>query len=159
MWLPEFLRPADETSSGAAFGDDVDMTVGDFVFNWLPLLLVNVLPFLCIPFYALGVCLGCGPDPNEGKLKFGMRHALKGLMIAVRADVRMGRESKHTAMIKKAGLKKGGPRWMQPGGLAAEWAALESGKKAVAARGSKAKDQSKSRAEENAIKSGAARLY
>ena len=104
---------------------------------------------------ALGVCLGCGPDPNEGKLKFGMRHALKGLMIAVRADVRMGRESKHTAMIKKAGLKKGGPRWMQPGGLAAEWEALESGKKAGAARGSKAKDQSKSRAEEVAIKSGA----
>jgi hypothetical protein len=145
MPLPEFLLPF--------VGDE--MTVGDFLFNWLPLLLVNILPFLCVPFYALGVCLGCGPDPNEGKLKFGMRHALKGLMIAVRADVRMGRESKHTAMIKKAGLKKGGPRWMQPGGLAAEWEALESGKKAGAARGSKAKDQSKSRAEEVAIKSGA----
>ncbi len=52
-------------------------------------------------------------------------------------------------------VEKGGPRWMQPGGLAAEWEALESGKKAGAARGSKTKDQSKSRAEEVAIKSGA----
>ena len=156
MWLPEFLRPADETSSGEFIGDNVDMTVGDFVFNWLPLLLVNVLPFLCIPFYALGVCLGCGPDPNdnEGKLKFGMRHALKGLMIAVRADVRMGRESKHTSMLKKAGFKKGGPSWMHPTS-----AALEYGTAGANARGGKAKDQSKAKAEEKAIKSGNARFY
>ena len=155
MWLPEFLRPADEMSSGAFIGDDVDMTVGDFVFNWLPLLLVNVLPFLCIPFYALGVCLGCGPDPNdnEGKLKFGMRHALKGLMIAVRADVRMGRESKHTSMLKKAGFKKGGPSWMHPTSAALEYGT------AANARGGKAKDQSKAKAEEKAIKSGNARFY
>jgi len=151
MRLPEFLLP-DEMMSGAFIGDE--MTVGDFVFNWLPLLLVNILPFLCIPFYALGVCLGCGPDPNEGKLKFGMRHALKGLMIAVRADVRMGRESKHTSMLKKAGFKKGGPSWMHPTS-----SALEYGTAGANARGGKAKDQTKAKAEEKAIKSGTARFY
>jgi hypothetical protein len=151
MRLPEFLLP-DEMMSGAFIGDE--MTVGDFVFNWLPLLLVNILPFLCIPFYALGVCLGCGPDPNEGKLKFGMRHALKGLMIAVRADVRMGRESKHTTMLKKAGFKKGGPSWMHPTS-----SALEYGTAGANARGGKAKDQTKAKAEEKAIKSGTARFY
>ena len=117
-------------------------------------MLVVVTPFLSIPFYALGVCLGCGPDPNEGKLKFGMRHAFKGLMIAVRADVRMGRESKHTSMLKKAGFKKGGPSWMQPTS-----SALEYGTAGANARGGKAKDQTKAKAEEKAIKSGTARFY
>ena len=50
----------------------------------------------------------------------GVRRILTGGMLAMRADIRMKRESITTAMLKKAGFKKGGPRWMQPTSSALE---------------------------------------
>jgi hypothetical protein len=60
MPLPEFLLPF--------VGDE--MTVGDFLFNWLPLLLVVVTPFLCIPFYVLSA-----PQPLIKRTPWGLTYA------------------------------------------------------------------------------------
>ena len=61
--------------------------------DWVPLVLAAVAPLLCIPYV---VCFGTGGEetsdvealPN-GKLRFGERVALRRVMLAVRADVRM----------------------------------------------------------------------
>lgn len=138
-----------------------DLTVVQFLFDWFPLLLVTILPVICIPFVALGIC---GTEIEQGgDLKMGVRRVLKGGMLAVRADIRMHRESIHTVMLKKAGFKKGGPRWMQPTSSALE-SGLARSRVTAACRGSppsggKSKDQSKGKAEEKAIKTGNARFY
>ena len=138
-----------------------DLTVVQFLIDWFPLLLVTILPVICIPFVALGIC---GTEIEQGgDLKMGVRRILKGGMLAVRADIRMHRESIHTVMLKKAGFKKGGPRWMQPTSSALE-SGLARSRVTAACRGSppsggKSKDQSKGKAEEKAIKTGNARFF
>lgn len=111
---------------------------------------MSVVPFLCVPLVAIGICSG----EQEGGIKFGMRMAMKGHMLAVQANIRMGKESKETALLKRAGFKKGGPSWMQPTA-----SAVEAGLAKSSVRGKKSPDQSKGRAEEQAIKTGASRFY
>jgi len=118
----------------------------------LPLLFVAVAPIICIPFVFLGIC--GQSEEEEGSIRFGMRTAMKGTMLAVRADIRMGRDSKQTSLLKKAGFKKGGPRWMQPTASAVE-AGLAASRVRGEPKGKKVADQSAARAEENAIKAGA----
>ena len=128
-----------------------ETTLGVLLLDWLPLIAAAVLPVLCLPFVALGICGGGGED-GGGKLKFGMRTALKGMMIAVRADIRMGNETKHTQLLKKAGFVKGGPSWMKPTG--ARMQNLSAGAR-------KSPDQTKAKMEEQAIKgkTGKSRFY
>mmetsp|Transcript_15465 Transcript_15465/g.39907 ORF Transcript_15465/g.39907 Transcript_15465/m.39907 type:complete len:157 (-) Transcript_15465:359-829(-) len=135
--MPDFFQPIVGNTSVYAM-----------LIDWIPLALAAVAPLLCIPFVLLGIC----GQEEEGSLKFGMRTAMKGMMIAVRADIRMGRETATTTLLKKAGFKKGGPSWMQPTA-----AKLESGLAANRARGMKSPDQSKAKAEEKAIKDAAGR--
>jgi len=132
-----------------------ELTVSELLLEWVPLMLACFLPLLCLPFVALGIC---GQESEEGGIKFGMRTAMKGMMLAVRADIRMGKDSHQTQLLKKAGFKKGGPSWMQPTS-----SAVEAGLAAARVRGSppsgKKLDPSKGRAEEKAIKTGASRFY
>ena len=146
--ITDFLAGPAPAGLQPLVGDTVMSVV---LLDWIPLLLAAIGPLVCIPFVMLGIC---GQEAEEGALKFGMRTAMKGMMIAVRADVRMGRETAQTTLLKKAGFKKGGPSWMQPTA-----AKLESGLAANRVRGSKPTDQSKSKAEEKAIKTGASRFY
>ena len=94
----------------------------------------------------------CGGE--ERTSKFGMRTAMRGVMLAVRADVRMGNDSRHTKLLAVAGFKnaKNAPGFMQP-----THNRLESGVAYANAR--KSPDQSRSKAEEKNIKTGKSRFY
>jgi hypothetical protein len=75
-----------------------DTPLGELLVSWLPLFLCAVLPLLCMPFVALGLCgdaalLGAKP-------RFGERTVLRKVMLAVRADMRMGIQSKYSRFAK-----------------------------------------------------------
>ena len=117
-------------------------TLGSALLEFAPLLYVAVFPLLAAIFAVLGLCNTGG----DRAYKFGARTVLRRVVIAVRAETRMGLETKHTALLKKAGFasSKGAPRHMQPTA-----SALESG----LAR--KSPVQSKAKKEEAAIKNKA----
>ena len=124
-------------------------TLGSLVFEWMPLFLCATVPFLCIPFVLAGFCSDSGRD-NSGSV----RRAMRGLMIAVRADIRMGKDTNHTKLLAAAGFKntKNAPSFMKPTSNR-----LESGLAYSNAR--KSPDQGKAKAEEKAMKTGKSRFY
>jgi len=141
--LPETITDALAGPVAPIFGDT---TLQSFLIDWMPLLLVVVLPVLCLPFVALGICGGL-----EGDMKFGARTALRKVSIAARAEVRMGIAGRQAALLKKAGFKTGGPSFMRPTSSAVQ-AGLEKNR----VTGGKSPDKGKDRAEELAIKGKAA---
>jgi len=92
-----------------------------FALHWMPLICTVVLPLLCFPFVAAGCC-GGGDDGSEGKMKFGARTALRRIMMAVRADIRMGNDTKAAQLLAKAGFKgsKHAPSYARPTATAVE---------------------------------------
>ena len=144
--LPETITDALAGPVAPILGDT---TLQSFLIDWMPLLLIVVLPILCLPFVALGICGGL-----EQEMKFGARTALRKVSIAARAEVRMGLAagaSRHAAILKKAGFKTGGPSFMKPTS-----SAVQAGLQKNAVTGGKSPDKSKDRAEELAIKGKAA---
>lgn len=119
-------------------------TLGYFILDMGPLLYVSLLPLFCGLLAFIGLC---APPDGEGRMKFGARTVLRRVMLAVRADTRMGMSSAQTKLYMKAGFKKGGPAFMQPTA-----SALESGLAFNKAKGGKSADQSKGKKEEAAIK-------
>ena len=73
-------------------------TLGSAILDFAPLLYVTVLPLLAAIFAVLGLC-NRGDDRT---FKFGARTVMRRVMIAVRAEARMGLESKHTHLLKRA---------------------------------------------------------
>jgi len=127
-----------------------DVTLKMLLWDWFPLTLCIIAPLLCIPFVLLGIC-----GSSTSDVKFGARTALRKISLAARADVRMGIASKHTALLRAAGFKHGGPSFMQPTANAVEAGlAYQNVRKGV--QGGKSPDQAMSKAEELAIKGKAA---
>jgi hypothetical protein len=71
-----------------------DTPMEELLLEWLPLALAAVLPMVCLPFVAIGCCGKGSEDEDGAKLRFGERTALRKMLIAVRADIRMGIASK-----------------------------------------------------------------
>ena len=82
-----------------------DTGLEEFLKEWVPLLLTVVAPLIALPFVALGIC-GGGADTQEAvPKKSGARLVLRRLIMTVRADIRAGREVKHTKLLEMAGFK------------------------------------------------------
>ena len=119
------------------------MSLGDALLEFTPLIYVTLFPLLAGLFALLGLCnLG-----DERSYKFGARTVMRRVILAVRAETRMGLESKHTKLMEKAGFSgaKGKPAFMQPTA-----SAMEAG--LTKARAAKSPDQSKAKAEEAKLK-------
>lgn len=88
-----------------------EWSLGSFLLEFGPLLYVTIIPLLAGLLAAIGVCA----EPAERSLKFGARTAMRRVMLAVRAETRMGIDTKHTQLLAKAGFKNTkGPAFMQP---------------------------------------------
>ena len=86
-------------------------SLGYFLLEFGPLLYVVFVPLLAGLMAAIGLCAG----PDGRSLKFGARTAMRRVMLAVRAETRMGIDTKHTQLLAKAGFKNTkGPAFMQP---------------------------------------------
>jgi hypothetical protein len=118
-------------------------TVGKFTVEMVPILYVTALPL----FLALLAVVGLCDCRSGGAMKFGARTVMRKVMIAARANARMGLGASNTKLLASIGFKKGGPKFMQPTA-----SAIESGMAFQKAKGSKAPDQSKGKKEEAAIK-------
>jgi hypothetical protein len=92
--------------------------LGEFATEWLPVLLTVIAPIICMPFVALGIC-GVSKEEVTGapaKQSSGVRLVLRRMIMAVRADLRAGKEVKHTKLLGMAGFKhlKTMPAYAQP---------------------------------------------
>lgn len=68
----------------------------DLLVHWLPLLCTAVLPVLCLPFVAFGMC---GVD-DEGSAK-GHTFGKRFVITAIRSSVRMGKDSRLAHLRKR----------------------------------------------------------
>lgn len=119
-----------------------------FIVEYLPLLSVTVFPLLVVMLTVLGLCDARG----DKSMKFGARTVLRSHLIAVRAERRMGIESRKSFIMRKAGFAytKNAPKFMKPTA-----SAMESGLAFSKVKAGKSADQTKAKNEEASIKMGA----
>jgi len=117
------------------------MSVYELIVAWVPIFYITIGPLLCVLLTLIGLC-----RPGSSSYKMSAR-MMRKVMLAVRADARMGVQSRYTRMAK-AGFRKGGPSYAQPTANAIETGLLKN-------KASKSPNQAKGKAEEAAIKAKA----